>query len=69
MRERMSKFYIKLLKKELIINMNCFPFLTERERVTRERLRDLSVFERLYGNPTKSSTHLAVKKVTLLITD
>jgi len=35
----------------------------ERERVTRERLRDLAVFERLYGNPSKSSTEIAVKKV------
>jgi hypothetical protein len=34
----------------------------ERERVTRERLRDLAVFERLYGNPSKSSTEIAVKK-------
>lgn len=38
----------------------------DRERVTRERLRDLSVLERLYGNPTKSSTDLAVKKVRLI---
>ncbi|KAF8093717.1 hypothetical protein N665_0379s0011 [Sinapis alba] len=40
----------------------CSSMCPERERVTRERLRDLSVFERLYGNPTKSSTDLAVKK-------
>ncbi|GJY84640.1 SAC3 family protein C isoform X1 [Tanacetum coccineum] len=32
------------------------------ERVQRERLRDLAVFERLDGNPTKSSSSLAVKK-------
>ncbi|XP_071687932.1 SAC3 family protein C [Rutidosis leptorrhynchoides] len=32
------------------------------ERVQRERLRDLSVFERLNGNPNKSSSTLAVKK-------
>lgn len=32
------------------------------ERMQRERLRDLAVFERLDGNPTKSSSALAVKK-------
>ncbi|KVH98188.1 SAC3 family protein C [Cynara cardunculus var. scolymus] len=32
------------------------------ERVQRERLRDLAIFERLEGNPTKSSSSLAVKK-------
>ncbi|XP_048616597.1 SAC3 family protein C isoform X2 [Brassica napus] len=40
----------------------CSSMCPERERVTRERLRDLSVFERLHGNPTKSSSDLAVKK-------
>ncbi|CAE6076246.1 unnamed protein product [Arabidopsis arenosa] len=40
----------------------CSSMCPERERVTRERLRDLAVFERLYGNPSKSSTDLAVKK-------
>ncbi|KAL1212515.1 SAC3 family protein C [Cardamine amara subsp. amara] len=40
----------------------CSSMCPERERLTRERLRDLSVFERLYGNTTKSSTDLAVKK-------
>uniref|UniRef100_A0A1J3IX93 SAC3 family protein 1 n=1 Tax=Noccaea caerulescens TaxID=107243 RepID=A0A1J3IX93_NOCCA len=40
----------------------CSSMCPDRERVTRERLRDLSVLERLYGNPTKSSTDLAVKK-------
>ncbi|EOA24209.1 hypothetical protein CARUB_v10017444mg [Capsella rubella] len=40
----------------------CSSMCPERERVTRERLRDLGVFERLYGNPSKSSTDLAVKK-------
>ena len=33
------------------------------ERVQRERLRDLAVFERLDGNPRKTSSDLAVKKV------
>nr|XP_043637067.1 SAC3 family protein C [Erigeron canadensis] len=32
------------------------------ERVQRERLRDLAIFERLDGNPSKSSSTLAVKK-------
>ncbi|XP_030966572.1 SAC3 family protein C [Quercus lobata] len=32
------------------------------ERVQRERLRDLAVFERLDGNPRKTSSDLAVKK-------
>ncbi|XP_010427136.1 PREDICTED: SAC3 family protein C-like isoform X2 [Camelina sativa] len=40
----------------------CSSMCPERERVTRERLRDLAVFERLYGNPSKSSKDLAVKK-------
>ncbi|RRT67631.1 hypothetical protein B296_00004886, partial [Ensete ventricosum] len=31
-------------------------------RAQRERLRDLSVFERLNGNPARTSPHLAVKK-------
>lgn len=33
------------------------------ERAQRERLRDLAVFERLDGNPRKTSPDLAVKKV------
>lgn len=41
---------------------NC-PFMCpERERAQRERLRDLAIFERLHGNPGKSSPNLAVKK-------
>lgn len=32
------------------------------ERIQRERLRDLAIFERLDGNPSKSSPALAVKK-------
>uniref|UniRef100_A0A2N9F0R7 Uncharacterized protein n=1 Tax=Fagus sylvatica TaxID=28930 RepID=A0A2N9F0R7_FAGSY len=32
------------------------------ERSQRERLRDLAVFERLHGNPRKTSADLAVKK-------
>uniref|UniRef100_A0A7N2LF94 SAC3/GANP/THP3 conserved domain-containing protein n=1 Tax=Quercus lobata TaxID=97700 RepID=A0A7N2LF94_QUELO len=35
------------------------------ERVQRERLRDLAVFERLDGNPRKTSSDLAVKKPIL----
>ncbi|CAK9148715.1 unnamed protein product [Ilex paraguariensis] len=39
------------------------PFMCPvEERVQRERLRDLAVFERLHGNPRKSSPTLAVKK-------
>ncbi|XP_056683700.1 SAC3 family protein C isoform X6 [Spinacia oleracea] len=39
------------------------PFMCpEKERSQRERLRDLAVFERLDGNPMKSSSSLAVKK-------
>ncbi|XP_061346023.1 SAC3 family protein C isoform X3 [Gastrolobium bilobum] len=34
----------------------------KRERIQREKLRDLAVFERLNGNPGKSSPALAVKK-------
>jgi hypothetical protein len=40
-----------------------FTLCTERERIQREKLRDLAVFERLNGNPSKSSPALAVKKV------
>lgn len=42
---------------------NVFTVSTERERIQREKLRDLAVFERLNGNPGKSSPALAVKKV------
>lgn len=39
------------------------PFMCPvEERLQRERLRDLAVFERLNGNPVKSSPNLAVKK-------
>ncbi|RAL52098.1 hypothetical protein DM860_014925 [Cuscuta australis] len=39
------------------------PFMCPvEERETRERLRDLAVFERLNGDPSKSSPSLAVKK-------
>ncbi|KAK4365821.1 hypothetical protein RND71_013701 [Anisodus tanguticus] len=39
------------------------PFMCPvEEREKRERLRDLAVFERLYGNPRESSPSLAVKK-------
>ncbi|KAJ1376856.1 hypothetical protein SESBI_49498 [Sesbania bispinosa] len=40
----------------------CPYMCPERERVQREKLRDLAVFERLNGNPRKSSPVLAVKK-------
>lgn len=33
------------------------------EMAQRERLRDLAVFERLHGNPAKTSPEIAVKKV------
>lgn len=39
------------------------PFMCpEKERSQREQLRDLAVFERLDGNPRKTSSSLAVKK-------
>ncbi|KAL0289630.1 UNVERIFIED_CONTAM: SAC3 family protein C, partial [Sesamum angustifolium] len=39
------------------------PFMCPaEERARRERLRDLAVFERLHGNPAKTSPNLAVKK-------
>ncbi|KAL5061936.1 hypothetical protein RYX36_023673 [Vicia faba] len=40
----------------------CSYMCPERERIQREKLRDLAVFERLNGNPGKSSPALAVKK-------
>ncbi|KAE9620862.1 hypothetical protein Lalb_Chr01g0007531 [Lupinus albus] len=40
----------------------CPYMCPERERIQREKLRDLAVFERLNGNPRKSSPTLAVKK-------
>ncbi|KAL1346474.1 hypothetical protein HN51_020123 [Arachis hypogaea] len=40
----------------------CPYMCPERERIQRENLRDLAVFERLHGNPAKSSPSLAVKK-------
>ncbi|XP_031493799.1 SAC3 family protein C isoform X2 [Nymphaea colorata] len=41
---------------------NCPDMCPARERAERERLRDLAVFERFYGNPRKTSSSLAVKK-------
>ncbi|KAL6538254.1 hypothetical protein OROGR_012242 [Orobanche gracilis] len=38
------------------------PFFIVEEREKRERLRDIAVFERLHGNPSKTSPALAVKK-------
>ncbi|CAK9325715.1 unnamed protein product [Citrullus colocynthis] len=39
------------------------PFMCpEAERAQRERLKDLAIFERLHGNPGKTSPGLAVKK-------
>ncbi|KAG4977412.1 hypothetical protein JHK86_036886 [Glycine max] len=40
----------------------CPYMCPERERIQREKLRDLAIFERLHGNPGKSSPALAVKK-------
>ncbi|THU68948.1 hypothetical protein C4D60_Mb08t09210 [Musa balbisiana] len=40
----------------------CPDMCPAKERAQRERLRDLSVFERLNGNPARTSPHLAVKK-------
>ncbi|XP_039136341.1 SAC3 family protein C isoform X2 [Dioscorea cayenensis subsp. rotundata] len=40
----------------------CPDMCPEKERAQRERLRDLSVFERLNGNPGRTSPSLAVKK-------
>ncbi|XP_065868843.1 SAC3 family protein C isoform X2 [Euphorbia lathyris] len=40
----------------------CQFMCPEGERTQRERLRDLAVFERLHGNPGKTSPSLAVKK-------
>lgn len=40
-----------------------FFHATAKERVQREQFRDLTVFERLNGNPRKTSSTLAVKKV------
>ncbi|ONK67487.1 uncharacterized protein A4U43_C05F560 [Asparagus officinalis] len=40
----------------------CPDMCPAKERAQRERLRDLSVFERLNGNPGKTSPSLAVKK-------
>ncbi|XP_039136345.1 SAC3 family protein C isoform X5 [Dioscorea cayenensis subsp. rotundata] len=46
----------------------CPDMCPEKERAQRERLRDLSVFERLNGNPGRTSPSLAVKKVKFHIT-
>ncbi|KAJ6818618.1 SAC3 family protein C isoform X1 [Iris pallida] len=40
-----------------------FQLFLAKERAIRERLRDLFVFERLNGNPAKTSPNIAVKKV------
>nr|XP_018685105.1 PREDICTED: SAC3 family protein C isoform X1 [Musa acuminata subsp. malaccensis] len=40
----------------------CPDMCPAKERAQRESLRDLSVFERLNGNPARTSPHLAVKK-------
>lgn len=45
------------------------PFMCpEEEMARREKLRDLAIFERLHGNPAKSSANLAVKKFCRTIT-
>ncbi|XP_061998173.1 SAC3 family protein C isoform X2 [Rosa rugosa] len=41
----------------------CTLMCPEAERAQRERLRDLATFERLNGNPARSSPSIAVKKV------
>ncbi|CAN6483205.1 unnamed protein product [Victoria cruziana] len=41
---------------------SCPDMCPARERVERERLRDLAVFERLNGNPRRTTSSLAVKK-------
>ncbi|XP_042957487.1 SAC3 family protein C isoform X2 [Carya illinoinensis] len=46
----------------------CPLMCPEGERAQRERLRDLAVFERLNGNPRKTSPGLAVKKVQFHVT-
>ncbi|XP_020686186.1 SAC3 family protein C isoform X1 [Dendrobium catenatum] len=52
--------------RELLISSNlvgtCPDMCPAKERIQRERLRDLAVFERLNGNPVKTSPSLAVKK-------
>lgn len=40
----------------------CPDMCPAKERQQRERLRDLSVFERLHGDPSRTSPKLAVKK-------
>ena len=61
-------FFIELGTEMLLVNMFFFyVFIVVREREQRERLRDLSVFERANGNPNKTSRDLAVKKVCSLI--
>ncbi|EPS68192.1 hypothetical protein M569_06578, partial [Genlisea aurea] len=44
------------------IRGTCLLMCPAKERERRERLRDLSIFERFNGNPAKSSPNLAVKK-------
>ncbi|KZV39954.1 leng8 protein [Dorcoceras hygrometricum] len=46
----------------------CPLMCPEEEMVRREKLRDLAIFERLHGNPAKTSPNLAVKKFCRTIT-
>uniref|UniRef100_A0A0D9VU22 SAC3/GANP/THP3 conserved domain-containing protein n=1 Tax=Leersia perrieri TaxID=77586 RepID=A0A0D9VU22_9ORYZ len=43
---------------------SCPDMCPARERAQRERLRDLALFERVGGDPARTSTSLAVKKVS-----
>ncbi|KAB8091803.1 hypothetical protein EE612_017425 [Oryza sativa] len=43
---------------------SCPDMCPARERAQRERLRDLAVFERVGGDPARTSPSLAVKKVS-----
>ncbi|KAJ6702393.1 GERMINAL-CENTER ASSOCIATED NUCLEAR PROTEIN [Salix koriyanagi] len=45
----------------------CPSMCPESERSQRERLQDLAVFERLHGNPRKTSPALAVKKIFFVL--
>lgn len=47
----------------VFVTCGYFVVIIVAERSQRERLRDLAVFERLHGNPRKTSADLAVKKV------
>jgi len=50
----------------LILRGGGVVIATAKERAQRERLGDLAVFERLNGDPRKTSASIAVKKVVLV---